>query len=153
MGKSDGVYAWRTEDAAAIFGLLMAYLQEMGRDILPLTCNVNHLLRTGLEAAQNGDPCLIIWRDGKPVGFTYWTGPPAGLVLKERIITAMGTYIDPEYRGKKLSTELRDAAIAIANSEGYDRVNGSAFDKRGWETLTKQGWSTDGLYMTRRIFT
>jgi len=154
----NGPALWRPADWLRLRPVMLDFLREMyekkNSDIKPTNENVDVLIHTGLYASGKGDPCCAMWKDGVIVGFTFWLGI-AGLhphlEMREKVCTGLGTFIMENHRRQGLSTELRTFAFDVAKYMGYDRVDGSAYDKLGFETAAKFGAKTSSLLLSKRL--
>lgn len=156
--RRNGSYPWRGADWLRLRPLVLGFLVEMSNanrsDITPSNNNADALIHLGILRAELGDPCYAMWKDGEIIGFTYWIGLNGvfpGIEMKEKICTALGTYILPEHRRQGVSVRLRNAAFKQAKKAGYARVDGSAHDKIGYESAKKVGAGARGFLISRRL--
>lgn len=154
----DGAHPWRSADWLQLRSVVLGFLSEMYAnekgDIRPTNENVDILINIGITRAEAGDPCFAMWKDGVIIGFTLWVGCAAlhpSLELREKICSGLGTYIMKDHRQQGHSKTLREAAFTCAKEAGYARVDGSAYDKLGYQTATKFGAKSMSLVISRRL--
>jgi GNAT superfamily N-acetyltransferase len=151
LDTSDGIRAWAPADWRPLRPLMHAFLKEhrqAGGDFLPTRRNVETFIRRGMKAATTkGDPCVIAWDGGQPVGFALWLGIDTDLDVAHRVVQGVGTYVVPEKRRAGWSKRIRQAAMSVARERGYTQVAGTAMDKRGMAAGKSVGGEVHGVYM------
>lgn len=153
---SDGIRPWASQDWKALRPLMRAFLVDYyasGGDFLPSRRNVELLIQRGVAGSYRGDPAVVAYTGGAPVGFTLWLGAEGagGLELRERIASDIGTYVDPAHRRQGWATRLQLAAVDLAQKAGYTRVTGAAREERGYKTAASAGFSSAGVLVSRSI--
>lgn len=118
---------WSTTYERWLRSAISAFFQAglaRGGDLLDTKRNVDAYLGIGMKGAANGDACLVALVDSKPVAFVMWVGAPEVLDSKSKIVNAIGSYTEPQYRNKTVATALRTAAINISRGRGYQVAQG-----------------------------
>lgn len=148
---NEGMRPWAPHDWRPLRSLMRAFLTEhhaAGGDFLPTRNNVETFIRKGMQAAHAGDPVLIAYDQGQPIGFVLWCSVTSlGLDMAKRILHGFGTYIIPARRREGWSKRLRTRALEIARAAGYDRVDGVALDGRGLAAGKSVGGVVVGAFM------
>jgi GNAT superfamily N-acetyltransferase len=151
LDTSDGIRVWAPADWRPLRPLMHEFLVEhrkAGGDFLPTRRNVETFIRRGMKAATTkGDPCVIAWDAGKPVGFALWLGIDTDLDLANKVVQGVGTYVTKESRRQGWSKRIRQAAAGVARERGYTQVAGTAMDKRGMEAGRSVGAEVKGVFM------
>lgn len=146
---SDGIRPWQPTDWRGLRPLVKAFLTEhyaAGGDFRPTRQNTEAFLRRGVQGAAAGDPCVVAIEGGKIVGFTLWVGlPDFGLETRERVCSGLGTYVVKECRRQGWSRRIREAAIELAKTAGYTRLDGTALDRRGLKAAESTGATVVGV--------
>lgn len=148
---ADGLRLWTPRDWRLLRPGVRAFLEEQDGDIVAFPCNVGHLVRQGIKAAGAGDPCILAQEDGKLVGFCIWMGVQTRLVLKEKVCSALGTYVSPGFRRQGWSKRLREFAAEKAREAGYARVDGPVLTTLNLEIAQAAGFEAAGTFCTRRL--
>lgn len=103
---------------------LLQHLDQFDHEMLPTRANAEIMVDTVfLPAAEKGEPVMIAWDDGKPVGAIFWV-IQSSPILQMRYIFGVGhgTYLLEEYRNKKLGGLLRNKATQILKEKGAQRL-------------------------------
>ena len=103
---------------------LLQHLDQFDHDLLPSRVNAEVMVDTVfIPAAGKGEPVMIAWDQGRPVGAIFWVvqEPP---ILQMRYVFAIGhgTYLLEEYRNKKVGGALRNLATQILKEKGAQRL-------------------------------
>lgn len=145
---------WRRSDTEQLKPLYRAFLEHSvttGGDMVPDDHNVDTLIEMGMRFAEQGQACLVATvpptENGQPreiVAFVTWAEIPNPLHLRERVITAYGTYTKPEHRSRGLAFDLRKRCAAICIANGVRRVQGPIHvaNPRGVEVF-KKDWNAE----------
>jgi len=123
--------------------MLPAYLAEMGGYPFspPATQeSVDRIKTILLERAEAGDPVLMaLTLAGSPMGMLMWYHDP---LYDKETLAAMGTYVVPMHRGKRVASMLRAEGCRIARERGYKRIVGTVHpeNKVGIQSVLTGGW-------------
>jgi GNAT superfamily N-acetyltransferase len=151
LDTADGIRVWTPADWKPLRSLMQAFLTEhtqAGGDFLPTRRNVETFIRRGMKAATTkGDPCVIAWDGGKPVGFALWLGVDSDLDLARKVVTG----VTSDRRRQGWSKRIRHAAMAVARERGYSHLEGVALDARGMNAAKAVGAETQGVFMRRDL--
>ena len=115
---------------AELFLKLLQFLDQFEHDMLPTLENAQKMTdQVFMPAATRREPILIAWDEEKPVGAIFW--PIQNIPYSTRWKTAFGygTYLDKEYRNKKLGTEMKRRAIEILKLLGVQKLLGTVLLK------------------------
>lgn len=149
IDKSDGIRPWRPRDWKLLRRPMRDFLTEQanaGADFLPTRNNVEAFIRRGVQAAGAGDPCFVAYADEQLVGFTLWTGlDPQGLDVRERVCSAIATYVVPDRRRQGIGRRLVVTASALARERQYGRIEAALGTRASHVFATTQGGITAGL--------
>lgn len=116
------------EDEAVIKDLYLKLLKEtkpFGMDVEPTEANVEVYWKTFLEpVAAGGEGALLIADDGVPAGALFWPVLATPFVTSEKSATGLGVYVEKAFRGERLATAMREAALAKLSKQGIKSVLG-----------------------------
>jgi GNAT superfamily N-acetyltransferase len=145
----DGIRGWRPSDWKALRPLMMAFLREQyaaGGDIRPTRRNVEAFIRQGVRAAAQHDPTLLVYDEGRIVGFCLWVGmPDGGLDRRGRTCLSIGSFVVPERRRQGWSKQLHAVAVEAASRAGYSTLEGTVLERRGLKVGESLGGSVIGV--------
>lgn len=155
VDTTDGIRPWMPVDWQSLRPLMRAFLTEhyaLGGDFPATRHNIEAFVRKGVKAAHAGDPALLAYEAGTLVGFCLWTGVvTGGLDVRERICAGIGTYVVPERRRQGWSKRIRERALEVAQAAGYDRVDGVALEKRGYDAGVAAGFAAAGVLVRKQL--
>jgi len=117
---------------AEVVILIKAYIEESCPDIVASESNATALL----DSADLSSHAAMA--SEKVVGFTLLC-PINNLQLKMRILHAVGTYVSPEYRRRRIGESLRRMAMIVARDMGYDKLQGVAYSEHAAGSVGKLG--------------
>jgi GNAT superfamily N-acetyltransferase len=136
-------------DKGSLWKMLHAYLTEVDGDLLPTDKNIRYFADLAIQGAAVGDPCLIAYVEGVPVGFHISRGLPDVLDTKLKICHGYGTYVIPTFRGRGIARALRELAFETAVVAGYERLEGIAFSKEAMLSTLTHGSKPIGVLIVR----
>lgn len=124
----------RPEDRDIIKGMflnLLQFLDQFDHDMLPTEKNAAHMTdKVFMPAAARGEPILIAWDQGNPVGGLFWA---VNLTLpyesRWKSAYGYGTYLKEGYRSKKIGTEMREMGFKILKEKGVEKLYGTVLFK------------------------
>lgn len=154
MGAVQGleIRLWRPEDRLRIKELVWAYLEEQPHgDFLADEHNAEAMTDLGLAWAAAGEPSLVASLNGELVAFTLWGPITSPLHLRHRVLHGIGTYVAPKHRRNRLAVSLRQEATEMARARGYERIDGTAFDQRGWQSAKAAGFDVVGYILRKQL--
>lgn len=107
------------------------------------THTVEALMRYGISSGE----AIVVAEDcGEIVGFCAWSHHD-GAATDE--VAAVGTYVVPEHRGKRLASQMRAHAKQHCRQRGYKRITAAVLNNNepGIQSLLKSGFHTYGWLM------
>lgn len=122
------------EDRPHLVRLFLNYLHyigEYGGDMLPTQENAEKLVdEVFLPAAARGEPILLAWAEGQaePIAATFAVIQELPYKMRWRQAWGYGTYVDPDWRSRKVGTEIRRRAKEILKKKGVECVIGMAYE-------------------------
>lgn len=126
---------------------------EVGSDFAPTERNAATFFKLGLGWSLQGEPSLVAVDDeGAILGYTLW-GPLASPELDylSQSCAGLGTYVLPVARRFGVSHDLRNAAFQVAKAQGYSRILGTTYDRRGLNSVLKLGFVPCGELVEKKL--
>ena len=126
---SEGIRAWRPSDWKGLRAVVSDSLHDpkgLGASFQATRKNTETIIRMGVRAAAKGDPCLIAYENGAIAGYTLWFGFVGPLELRERVCSATAIHTRAG-ASSDLARRLHEAALGVAWTAGYTRVDGMLF--------------------------
>ncbi len=113
------------DTVAFLFMKLLNHLDQFESDMLPTQKNVDYMTdKVFMPAAARGEPVLIAWHGKRPVGAIFWIIPPLHYESRWKYAYGYGTFIEDEYRMKKIGTLLREAGLALLKKKQVKKLMG-----------------------------
>lgn len=118
------------ETVVDLFLKFLYYMDQFEHDMLPTRENAVFFADTYLmPAAARGEPVLIAWKEGRPIGGMFWVIQPLLYQGRWKMAYGYGTYIDEKYRSQGLGTEMRKKGFEILKALGVKRATGMVLFK------------------------
>ena len=103
-----------------------------------------------LHGVKTNEAVFVAEKDNKFVGYVAWVHLP---LSPEGLVSGLGTYVEPDFRGSGVSEKLRNAATDFCKRKGYTTIQGVAHvdNEGGIESSLKNGFEVTGYLVSKRL--
>jgi GNAT superfamily N-acetyltransferase len=103
-----------------------------------------------MQGLKTDEAVFLAETSSGPVGYIAWVCFP---LSPPGLVSGLGTYVEPEFRGKGVSAQLRDAAEEFCKSKGATVVQGVVHvdNESGLESSLRRGFKVTGHLLSKSL--